>query len=405
MANLEHYKYVCQLLRLALGAKASGNASALGDAAGVSAALRFPSGVDWTAVIRLATEQGVGVVALDGLDIAFSSGLIEDSDKMHIDFDAPLEQMGAWESLMYEAMSTRMSHEAEYARHMKAISKFAAILSEAGMKMMVFKGYDMSRHYPVPTHRPMGDVDFYAFGDGDKVDALVEARGKSVKRENPKHSVFTFKDVTFENHKSFLNIKSKRSDQPIEDVLQRVSAPVKDEKLDIYRPGETFNFIFLLRHMQSHFMIYRSIHLRHILDWGLFLKDDGPKVDMALASNTLRSAGVDRVADYFTTLAQELTGEDFSAYMIGPGAGQGAGIGVGQDAGLGSGVDEAVLQKLREDILLPKEDVPSGALATICFRARTFAAQRWKYELTGTNFFVQSFFSAFRTLGDVLRRR
>lgn len=59
--------------------------------------------------------------------------------------------------------------------------------------MMVLKGYGLSKNYPVPNHRPCGDMDIYLFGDQEKADKLIaEELGIKIDNSHHHHTVFQF---------------------------------------------------------------------------------------------------------------------------------------------------------------------------------------------------------------------
>ena len=56
--------------------------------------------------------------------------------------------------------------EKVYRRQERAIARLAAFYREHAIPMMLLKGYGLSLFYPVPEHRPCGDIDIWLFGPG-----------------------------------------------------------------------------------------------------------------------------------------------------------------------------------------------------------------------------------------------
>lgn len=54
--------------------------------------------------------------------------------------------------------------ENTYRRQERAIARLAAFYREHAIPMMLLKGYGLSLFYPVPEHRPCGDIDIWLFG-------------------------------------------------------------------------------------------------------------------------------------------------------------------------------------------------------------------------------------------------
>lgn len=111
-------------------------------------------------------------------------------------------------------MATQM--ESIYAQQKKSMMTLAAWYKQHGISMMVLKGYGLSLNYPVPNHRPSGDIDIYLFGEQERADKqLQEELGIKVDKSHH-HTVFCFQEETVENHYDFLNIHLRRSNVSIE---------------------------------------------------------------------------------------------------------------------------------------------------------------------------------------------
>ena len=63
--------------------------------------------------------------------------------------------------------------EKVYRRQERAIARLAAFYREHAIPMMLLKGYGLSLFYPVPEHRPCGDIDIWLFGRQPEADKLV----------------------------------------------------------------------------------------------------------------------------------------------------------------------------------------------------------------------------------------
>lgn len=53
------------------------------------------------------------------------------------------------------------------------MTDLARLYANNGIRMMVVKGYGLSLDWPVPNHRPVGDLDIYNFGKWKEADVLV----------------------------------------------------------------------------------------------------------------------------------------------------------------------------------------------------------------------------------------
>ena len=150
------------LLRAALGNEAVG---------------ALPSDIDWQEVIDLSFDQGVAAIAVDGLGFAhdndgslrqaqgkLSSPQVNDTlrydndnqERLELALDSP-----ELEDLKYEWFGSVFQAEEDYKKYVEDIASLAKAYSEAGIEMMVLKGYGLSLNYPVPAHRPVGDIDIF----------------------------------------------------------------------------------------------------------------------------------------------------------------------------------------------------------------------------------------------------
>ena len=102
---------------------------------------------NWEELYELALVQGVAAIALDGINRFFENGI-----SLSIDFQTKMDWIGE---------VTQM--EQRYQQYEKNIRKLGAFYLEHGIKMMVLKGYGLSLNYPIPSHRPCGDIDIYLF--------------------------------------------------------------------------------------------------------------------------------------------------------------------------------------------------------------------------------------------------
>ena len=133
-----------QLLRLVLGNKEECSLSA---------------DVNWWNLIDLSFDQGVAAIAVDGLQ-----KLCGQHPEMELALDSP-----ELEDLKYEWFGSVFQAEEDYKKYVEDIASLAKAYSEAGIEMMVLKGYGLSLNYPMPAHRPVWDIDIY-FNDDDNDD-------------------------------------------------------------------------------------------------------------------------------------------------------------------------------------------------------------------------------------------
>ena len=216
---------------------------------------QIPEGVNWSEVYNLALLQGVEGIALDGIDRCFNQG--RDID---IDLETKLEWIGDVQQM-----------ESVYNHHKNIVVKLARFYQKHGIKMMLMKGIGLSFDYPVPNHRPCGDIDIYLYGDLEKGDKLFHEKfGITIDKDQHKHTIFEIDGVTVENHYDFANYHKHRSSKKLDEWLKEdananlnLNANLELGE-NVYLPSASFNAIFLIRHAASHFAAEEISVFRHI---------------------------------------------------------------------------------------------------------------------------------------------
>ena len=67
--------------------------------------------------------------------------------------------------------------EHRYGQQRRRAAELAAAYAEAGIRTVVLKGFAVSRLYPVPEHRPCGDLDCFLCGDYERGNRVAEQVG------------------------------------------------------------------------------------------------------------------------------------------------------------------------------------------------------------------------------------
>lgn len=218
---------------------------------------------DWERCRSLARNQGVSALAWDGISRLPESLL------------PPRHVKLAW------ALSVS-AYEKKYLHYCRTACELSNLYASHGISMMQFKGIGLSTLYPVPSHRESGDIDIYTYSsDRQKMDdvqankladELIRERGTDVEdKVTKKHSLFYFKDVPFENHKTFLNIEIFRTARQVEQILRSVMdpRPTSVEGGELLTPSPLFNLLFVAFHALQHYGSGMSLH--HICDWAVLM--------------------------------------------------------------------------------------------------------------------------------------
>lgn len=329
-----------QLLRVAIGNDVVGS---------------LPSAVDWREVTGLCFSQGVAAIAVDGLEKVEGLNLLDS-----------LEQ----EALKYEWFGEVFRAEDDYRKYKSILAEFLRLCKYQEVKVLLLKGFGLSLNYPIPAHRPCGDIDIYLFSCAEFISQMVEKYWKvSVDRRNPHHYLFARNGVTFEIHITLMDVERHKNQFSDEQVFQRLIAEGCDE-IEVcgetcFVPSLKLNSVYLLRHMAHHFAV-EKITLRHILDWALFVKVNASILDWNFVYGYAEDSGCTSFLNCLNGICVESLGfasDDFPVRECGG----------------------KLQSRMLSDILSPefKEEIPavSNKLRYGIVKTRRILANRWKYRM------------------------
>jgi len=322
---------------------------------GQSEDCEVPKDVNWKVVYNIAKMQGVVGLMLDGLDRYYSRG-----KDIGLDFQTKMDWIGDVQQL-----------EVIYTQHEKAIESLAKFYKDYGIKMMLLKGIGLSYDYPVPKHRPCGDIDIYLFGNQEKGDQLVhEMFGIEIDKDHHKHTVFPYEGVTIENHYDFANYYKHRSSKKLDDWLKQETERSL-RKGNLWLPSPSFNAIFLVRHAASHFAA-EQITLRHLLDWAFFVEKHYNEVDWEWQWEICKEQNMHNFLLAINNICVQNLGFDTSKFR--------------------TGGDDALTERVLNEILSStfQEDIAKGN--TIYIRCCRWWANRWKHKIVYPENLITTFF-------------
>ncbi len=249
----------------------------------------FPTEEEWQPIFELASRHGVEALAFDGIQSCYTSNPMVVST-----LDTTSNK-----SLKYNWFGCGLNYEMANADREPTIAELAALYQEERINMLLLKGYGLSLIYPIPEHRPTGDIDVYLFGFGKKGDELVErVTGVRAKQNEDKHSTFCFNGVLVENHARFINTKIHPKQERLEIVLENeasLCSPMmlqtkNGKEVEVYLPSSTFNALFLPLHCAGHF-VHGEASLRQLCDWACFLRKSGKEINWSFVWDEVVSAG------------------------------------------------------------------------------------------------------------------
>lgn len=332
--------------------------------------------INWRKVMDFAMEQGVLGVAFETVERLKAPSVSSEHSLLS---NLPMEVLIKW-------FVTVEYWKNLYKEHKKAVAELAEFYTgccisskegiEGGIKMMLMKGYGLSLYWPIPEHRPVGDIDIYNFGLWQFADQMVEQRlGINVDEGHEHHTCFTYKGVLVENHYDFVNTKVNESSRELERLYKELAnkdcrelkVGVEGTESTIYLPSATLNALFLIRHLGQHFAGAEAT-LRQVLDWGFFMQHEAMRVDWDMVIPAMKRAGIYQFFVHVNEICLDYLG--FEVFDI-PEEYRGK-------------VDKVLEVRILEDMLQPEfaDNKPIGnTMQVVWFKLRRFFANRWKRKL------------------------
>ncbi len=329
---------------------------------------QLSSDICWSEVYKMAAEQGVAAIAWRGVQQLISEGAI------------PADKVPDRATKLRWALHAEQAAQ-RYRKQRSTIIKLCDIYSEAGIKLLILKGYGISLLYPHPEDRACCDIDIWLFGEQQRADDLLRQKlNIKIDEDRHHHTVFYVDGVMVENHYDFLNIASHLSNRDIEQRLKALAATPESFDIDgrtIYRPNANHHALFLVRHAAAHFAAVEIV-LRHIIDWAMFVRHYHSVIDWEWLRGICQLHNMDKFLDALNALASDICALDLSLMP-------------------GTVRRMELEQRILSDILTPEflEPKPKGGyLRIIGYKCRRWWANRWKHSIvyqenTIKRFFVQ----------------
>ncbi len=251
------------------------------------------SGKTWREIYRLSNLQGVHGVVLDGV----------------------IQLPKVWqpdEELMLTWMVNTLLLEERTLYNNRKVYELNHIFNESQVNMLLLKGMGLAAFYPKPLHREYGDIDIFLYGNHAEGDLCMHELGIAVK-DIPKHSVFWFRGVPVENHRTFINLAERsdifyrkrgrrieRIEKSLHEILDEEPTCMAGEE-NIKVPSATFNFIFMTLHVGTH--LPDELAVRHLCDWACFLVANKGKYNESRIKTVLENTNFGKLASAMTDTA------------------------------------------------------------------------------------------------------
>ena len=358
-------------------------------ALGKSAECALPDALEWSTLFGLSVKQCVPSVVLDGLNKSLVSAAL------------PGKGVGKTDKLKWLGMLLNM--ERQYAIHESVVAALAAVYQSAGYRMMLLKGYGLSKYWPIPNHRPTGDIDIYLmYMDSDGKDKyqpaawkradlmMKEKFGVEIDNSHHHHSVFTYKGIMVENHYDFINVHSHRSNQWIENEFKTLALTGSEEYTfdngaKLLFPSPLLNCIFVARHNACHFAA-EHLNLRQLLDWALFVEKRNEDMDWDYFWSTAKKMGMEKFVLCMAFIAIEQLSFEKSIFHI-------------PDEYMDfQKCEHDLIDKVFDDILHPTDEGNDGkGLVYVVRRFKLWKRNLWKHRIVYSDSVVSTFYAQIKS--------
>lgn len=323
--------------------------------------------INWLKVYYLAKEQGVAGICFDAI------ALLKKEGRTDID---PI--------LFTEWYGVMQLWEHQYAKQLYEIKNLSRFYNHFGIKMLLLKGCGVSQNWPVPQHRPCGDIDIFLFEEkdyaergeivcaqerGDKL--ITEKLGIEVNAGTAHHSDYDIEGVNVENHKDFLDDESHKANAYVGEALLSLMGEGKGvggieiEGVEVSVPSATFNALYLLRHAGQHFATERLL-LRQILDWGLMVQNS-KDIDWDWVQHAVKEQRMERFMNCMMEICVDDLGLDRGCFPDFKSEGK-------------------LKDRVLADVISPEFNEENNTviglnLRYIIYKVRRFVTNSWKYRL------------------------
>lgn len=231
----------------------------------------------WGKLISIAQEQGVLGFVFDGIE--------------KIGPYIKIEKNPMW---LFEAYNGVLWRESLNTKQRNTIEELCALWRKNGIQMLLLKGQANALYYPKPLHRDCGDIDCYLFDKYSKGNDIIKAEGIKVNEDWEKHSKFSYKGETIENHQFFVQTLDEKWWKPLHaELASLISADIPEfpESNVLVAPTQ-FNALFLTYHAMEHFTM-GNLKLKQICDWAMFVKINQENIDWSLLRMQCEKYGMD----------------------------------------------------------------------------------------------------------------
>ncbi len=160
-------------------------------------------------------------------------------------------------------------------KNLSVQAEILATLSENHIRHAVLKGISVSRYYPEPLYRPLGDIDILVDeSEYERAITLITGSAERTKEqhEHEFHYCFLHKGVHVEIHRKVTNFASDARGKKLRAYFSHALDNLEEGRYDTFSfptLSPAFSMVSLVLHLQRHFVIHNTT-LRMLCDFAAF---------------------------------------------------------------------------------------------------------------------------------------
>lgn len=192
----------------------------------------------------------------------------------------------------------------------KIIASVFGALRENDIPAILLKGYGLSVNYPYPQLRQNGDIDIY-IGEELYLDSyrVLKKLADEIDSETTiwksKHYHATIDEVVVEVHRFCEVLPIKRYNRFFQSFAfqgMSESISISESDIDVKIPEVTFNSLYILVHLFSHFMT-EGVGIRQLCDWTMHLSKNWKQINVNMLADMLDKLNIRRAWNIFAEIS------------------------------------------------------------------------------------------------------
>ena len=252
----------------------------------------FNADTDWAGLYRMAKEQTVAGILLDGIQTL------------------PTECRPP-RTLYLQWCNTVMLIEENNHKLNQELGHIMRLAGQIGANPVLVKGQGIAQCYRQPLHRTPGDIDLYIGNEKfEEFNECLRREATSEEEESYKHTTMTWHGIIVENHRVLISLSSPLMNRKLQRYIRqwhRQPSSLRTVYIEgnpIHMPPLEFDITYVLLHATLHFL-NEGIGMRHVCDWMCLLHAYAGQTDKRQAATLLKEFGLTRAARLFGAIAVE----------------------------------------------------------------------------------------------------